>query len=131
MPTAPFLRPASVDAAVDLLRERGVNSVVGVRREALYLWRDGRPAYLRPDGGIPNSFELEPLVWETTGLYVNRAARVRSLRRRLDADSCLPLPLTPIEAVDINAPEDFELAEALWRGLATRADARPAVDAPR
>ncbi len=117
VPTAPFLRPESVDRAVDLLRERGVDSVAGCRRAPLYLWRDGRPAYHRADGSIPNSFELEPLTWETTGLYANRAAAVLRLRRRLNPESCLPLPLAPIEAVDIDTPEDFALAEALWRGL--------------
>jgi CMP-N-acetylneuraminic acid synthetase len=117
VPTAPFLAPASVDRAVDLIRERGVDSVVGCRRAPLYLWRDGRPAYLRADGSIPNSFELEPLTWETTGLYANRAAAVLRLRRRMNPASCLPLALAPIEAVDIDTAEDFELAEALWRGM--------------
>jgi N-acylneuraminate cytidylyltransferase len=131
VPTAPFLRPSTVDAAIDLLRAGAVDSVVGVRREALYLWREGRPAYLRADGSIPNSFELEPLTWETTGLYVNRAGAVRRLRRRMNPDSCLPLALDPIEAIDIDTPEDFALAEALWRGLHANDGAVPAVDAPR
>ena len=117
VPTAPFLLPSSVDRAVDLIRERGVDSVVGCRRAPLYLWRDGQPAYFRPDGSIPNSFELEPLTWETTGLYVNRTEAVLRLRRRMNPESCLPLALAPVEAVDIDTPEDFELAQTLWRGL--------------
>lgn len=117
VPTAPFLQPASVDRAVDLIRERGTDSVAGCRRAPLYLWRDGRPAYFRADGTIPNSFDLEPLVWETTGLYANLTAAVLRLRRRTNPACCLPLILTPVEAVDIDTPEDFALAEALWRGL--------------
>jgi CMP-N-acetylneuraminic acid synthetase len=131
VPTAPFLAPESIDAAVDLLREHGVDSVVGCRCEALYLWRGGRPAYFRPDGSIPNSYELEPLTWETTGLYANRAAAVLRLKKRMNPDSCLPLVLDPIEAVDIDTPEDFALAEALWRGLRGTTTAAPAAVATR
>lgn len=126
VPTAPFLTPDSIDAAVDLLREHGVDSVVGCRCEALYLWRGGKPAYFRPDGSIPDSYELEPLTWETTGLYASRAAAVLRLKKRMNPDSCLPLVLDPIEAVDIETPEDFALAEALWRGLRGTSAAAPA-----
>lgn len=131
VPTAPFLSPASVDRAVDMLREHGVDSVVGCRREALYLWRDGRPGYFREDGSIPNSFDMEPLTWETTGLYANRTAAVLRQGKRMNPDSCLPLILDPIEAIDINTPEDFALAEALWRGLHGTRTAVPAAAAPR
>jgi CMP-N-acetylneuraminic acid synthetase len=117
IPTSPFLSPDSVNRAIDLIRERGVDSAVGCRRAPLYLWRDGRPVYFRDDGSIPNSFELEPLVWETTGLYANRTEAVLRLRRRMNPGHLAPVFLTPIEAVDIDTPEDFALAEALWRGL--------------
>jgi CMP-N-acetylneuraminic acid synthetase len=131
VPTAPFLYAESVDAAVDLLREHGVDSVVGCRCEALYLWRDGKPAYFRADGSIPNSYELTPHTWETTGLYVNRAAAVLRLHKRMNPESCLPLVLDPIEAVDIDTPEDFAMAEALWRGLHDAAAREPAAPASR
>jgi N-acylneuraminate cytidylyltransferase len=131
VPTAPFLRPESVDRAVDLIRERGVDSVVGCRSAPLYLWRDGRPAYHRADGAIPNSFELEPLLWETTGLYANRTEAVLRLRRRVNPERCAPILLTAVEAVDIDTPEDFELAEALWRGRRGSHDALRTAAPPR
>ena len=63
-PTAPFLYAESVDAAVDLLREHGVDSVVGCRCEALYLWRGGKPAYFRAEAlwrGLKDVHAREPV----------------------------------------------------------------------
>lgn len=117
IPTAPFLTPASIDGAIALLLERGLDSVVGVFVDVFYSWRDDRPTYYRPDGTLPNSSELEPLVYETTGLYVNRTDAVLRTRRRMNPERAAGFRLSRLEAVDINTPEDFEFAEALWRGL--------------
>ncbi len=126
IPTAPFLEPASVDRALAMLEEPGVHSVAGVTSDTLYLWRDGRPAYFDTAGRIPNSRDLAPTTWETTGLYANRAAVVRALGRRMDVAHCRGLALSRLEAVDINTPEDFAFAELLWRGLHAGAPLGPA-----
>ena len=130
VPTSPFVRAESIDGAIDLLLRERVDSVVGVRREPLYEWRDGRPAYFRADGTIPNSQELEPVTYETTGLYVNRTRAVLRSGRRVSVTSCAPYSLTAVEAIDIDTEEDFLLAELVDAGLRTRATAsvRPPVD---
>src|SRR5262249_18986966 len=118
IPTAPFLDPASVDRALALLDERPeIDSVAGVFGDVFYAWDDGRPAYFRPDGSIPNSSELAPLVYETTGLYANRTQAVLRLGKRMNPARVAPLFLSRLEAIDINTPEDFALAEIVWRGL--------------
>jgi CMP-N-acetylneuraminic acid synthetase len=117
IPTAPFLTPASVDRAIERLEVGDVDSVAGVFSDALYLWRDGRPAYYRADGTIPNSNDMAPLVYETTGLYANRTEAVLRLHKRMNPERVAPLGLSRLEAMDINTPEDFELAEIIWRGL--------------
>ncbi|RJO66151.1 MAG: acylneuraminate cytidylyltransferase family protein [Myxococcales bacterium] len=117
IPTSPFIRPSSIDGAIQLLLERRVDTVVGVFREPLYLWIDGKPAYFGPDDRIPNSSQLPPVIYETTGLYVNRTEFVLNQKRRISRESCAPYYLSRLESVDINYPEDFELAELLWHGL--------------
>ena len=132
IPTAPFLEPDSVDRAVALLDEHPeLHSVAGVAREALYLWRDHRPDYFTPDGRIPNSGDMAPCVWETTGLYAARAAWVRAHGRRLDPESVRGMMLSKLESVDVNTPEDFALAELLWHGLQVRDALHPAVPSRR
>jgi CMP-N-acetylneuraminic acid synthetase len=89
--------------------------------EPHYLWRDGRPAYFRADGTIPNSFELPPVVRETTGLYVNRRTAVLACRRRISPRAA-PIELSALEAVDIDTEDDFALAELVARGLQLTGD---------
>lgn len=117
VPTSPFLRPSSIDRAISMISERGMDSVVGVFAEVLYEWTNDKPKYLRADGSIPNSSEMSPVVYETTGLYVNRTQFVLANRRRMNVYSCAPLYLSRLEAIDINTLEDFEFAQIIWKGL--------------
>jgi N-acylneuraminate cytidylyltransferase len=123
VPTAPFIRPETYAAAIRAIDEQDVDSVCACGKEAFYPWVEGRPAYFRPDGTIPNSFELEPLIFETTGLYVTKTAHALAHRKRMNVDNCYPLVVSKLEVLDINTPEDFELAETVWHGL-HRLDAR-------
>jgi CMP-N-acetylneuraminic acid synthetase len=119
VPTSPFLDPRSIDGAITMLRARDLESVVGVRVESCYAWLDGRPAYLRADGSIPNSCDMRPMVRETTGLYVNDRSAVLRTGRRI-SDRCAPYPLAPLEAIDINSEDDFVMAELVAAGLLAR-----------
>jgi CMP-N-acetylneuraminic acid synthetase len=128
IPTSPFLSAASIDRAIEMIPEFGVDSVAGVFSEALYQWKDGRPIYFREDGTIPNSSDMAPVIYETTGLYVNRTDFVLRERRRLNVKSCVPIRLSRIEAIDINTTEDFDFASVCWQGLhATALAASPGV----
>jgi CMP-N-acetylneuraminic acid synthetase len=120
IPTSPFLRPASIDRAIDMLRQGDADSVVGVFSDVQYTWRNNRPTYYRPDGSLPNSSEMEPTLYETTGLYANRTDAVLRTRRRMNPDRALPLVVSRLEALDVNTPEDFDMAEIVWRGLGGR-----------
>jgi CMP-N-acetylneuraminic acid synthetase len=120
VPTSPFIRPETIDRAVDQLRLQGVDSVVGVRSERLYLWYDGRPIY-RQNGRLPNSQDVPATTWETTGLYVVKTSYVLARRQRINPDSCYPMELSQVEAVDINTAEDYEFAKIVWAGMEKRA----------
>lgn len=112
--TSPFIDPRTIERAVCALRDDArYDSAVLVRKEKLYLWRGGRPAY--DVEHIPNSVTLPDTVIETMGLYAMRAEAARRLRRRI-GDAPLLLEASPLEAVDVNWPEDLELANAIAAG---------------
>jgi len=119
VPTSPFIKPSSIDTATRMVLAGVRDSVAGIRRESLYLWRDGVPDFpLTPfTQKLPNSDTLLPTEWETTGLYAMAVASVIRTRRRVNRKSCVGLPLSRIEAIDINTPEDLELARIVWAGL--------------
>jgi len=116
VPTSPFISPQSYDSAIELLRRNKLDAVVGTRTESLYTWRYGRPDYLVGER-TPNSQDLRPTTYETTGLYVMRRAFVLTTRRRINPNNCAAYALSRIEAIDINTLRDLDFAQLVWRGL--------------
>lgn len=113
--TAPFIRPSTIKAGVDaLLPGSAHDSVVLVRKEKHYAWKDGAPLYGRER--IPNSVDLPDTVIETMGLYI--VAREAALRtRRRIGDAPLLIAIDPLEAIDVNWPVDLELANLVAAGM--------------
>jgi len=115
--TAPFVDAATVDRAIDaLLADVEHDSVVAVTHSKLYTWTDGQPDY--GAGRIPNSVDLPATTIEAMSLYAVKGGGVASTRR-FGARPLL-LPLSPLEAVDVNWPDDFVLAETIAAGARAR-----------
>jgi regulator of RNase E activity RraA/CMP-N-acetylneuraminic acid synthetase len=112
--TSPFINVDTLERAVVTLRnDHRFDSAVLIRKEKLYRWENGRPAYdIRH---IPNSSTLPDTVIETMGLYAMRAEAARRTGRRI-GDSPLVLEANPLEAIDVNWPEDLELANLIAAG---------------
>jgi regulator of RNase E activity RraA/CMP-N-acetylneuraminic acid synthetase len=116
--TAPFVRPETVDRAVDILtRDARFDSVALVRKEKQYLWNDGSPAY--GYGRIPNSVELPPTIVEAMSLYAVRRDTALATGRRF-GDRVHLLETSAVESIDVNTPGDFELAEYIASGQRER-----------
>ena len=116
MPTAPFLKPESIEKAVNFMLENEVDSITAVYQEPFYQWFDSKPAYL-VEGVIPNSQDMPMLVYETTGLYAVRTKFALSAKKRINPMNCGLLFVSKLEAIDINTPEDLEFARIVWNGL--------------
>jgi N-acylneuraminate cytidylyltransferase len=116
MPTCPFIKASTISHAINTLVGSDADSVAAVRREVVYEWDDDGPAYFNKDGSIPPSQDKKPIVHEM-GLYVSRMAYVLEAKKRANPESCLPVFLSKLEAIDVNWPEDLEFARILWKGL--------------
>lgn len=116
--TAPFVTADTVDRALDqLLATEQQDSVVAVTGAKLYTWTDGRPDY--GTGRIPNSVDLPRTTIEAMSLYAVKATGQTPPLRRF-GDRPLLMPLSPLEAVDLNWPEDLALAETIAAGARAR-----------
>lgn len=113
--TSPFIEPSTLRRGVEALAapDSPYDSAVLVRREKQYLWNGDRPAY--GEERIPNSIDLPDTVIETMGMYMMRADAARRLRRRI-GERPLMLEASPLEAVDVNWPEDLLLANLIAAG---------------
>ena len=122
MPTCPFIKPATIRRAIARVESGNWDSATGtvsaaaVRREVVYEWDEHGPAYFAHGGSIPPSQEKAPLIHEM-GLYVSRMSYVLEAKKRANPDSCAPVYLSHVEAIDINWPEDLQFARIVWAGM--------------
>lgn len=112
-PTSPFRRPETIRKCMRRISDDDGESLVTLLETRASLGRivAGRFRPLVP-GAPRRRQDREPLYEESSTVYV---ARVDFLRRTgsLVCDDWLAVVVDPEEAVDINTPLDFEIAEAV------------------
>lgn len=112
--TSPFIEPETIRRGVEkLTSDRRYDSAVLIKKDKLYLWQGADPVYGRER--IPNSVDLPDTLIETMGLYIIKREAALKLKKRYGEKAAL-LEARPIEAVDVNFPEDFELANYIAAG---------------
>ena len=113
--TSPFIKPETIEHAINILKtDQNYDSVVAVRKEKQYRWKGERPVY--DINHIPNSIDLEDNIIETMGLYAMRRDIALQLKRRIGEKTYL-FVVDPLESIDVNSPQDFELANLIAIGL--------------
>lgn len=113
--TSPFINASTIEKGIKiLLNDERFDSVVAVRKEKQYLWKDGKPTY--DINHIPNSVDLDDTVIESMGLYIVRRETALRTKRRIGNNPFL-LELNPTESIDVNWPDDFELANLIAIGI--------------
>lgn len=116
--TAPFLTAASVDNAVRKIAGGEHDCALSVRKMQDFFWKNGRPRNY-DILHIPRTQDLEPEYMETTGLYVFTRELIQNMRTRIGSRPYLQ-EVSTIEAIDINDPDDFKIADAVYSYLTTR-----------
>jgi regulator of RNase E activity RraA/CMP-N-acetylneuraminic acid synthetase len=113
--TSPFISLETIRKGVDKLKnDSSFDSAVLIRKEKMYTWNDKGPNY--DINAIPNSIDLDDTIIETMGLYIVRRDAALSTKRRIGESPYL-IEASPLEAIDVNWPVDFDLAEVIAAGL--------------
>jgi regulator of RNase E activity RraA/CTP:molybdopterin cytidylyltransferase MocA len=116
--TSPFIEKETIRRGIEILTSRPeYDSVVLVKKDKQYLWGDGQPLYDKHH--VPNSIDLPDTVIETMGLYIVRGDCAHTEKRRY-GNHCYMLEAQPLEAIDINFPKDFLLAELIAKGMRSK-----------
>jgi CMP-N-acetylneuraminic acid synthetase/regulator of RNase E activity RraA len=111
--TSPFISKETIAKAVDILITTDYDSVLLVKKDKIYSWLNGVPSY--DINNIPNSIDLPDVLIETMGLYAIKADSLRQTGRRIGINPYF-LEVSPLEAIDVNYPEEFQLAEIVATG---------------
>ena len=113
--TTPFLAAESIDNAVAMVKSGKNDSAFAVVKVQDFLWKDGSPINYMPER-IPRTQDMEPMWKETTGLYIYTKTVINSHHRRIGYRPYLA-EVNEIEALDIDTPLDFEIADAVYNYL--------------
>lgn len=125
--TAPFVNENTITRAIEaLLNSPEHDSLVAVTNAKQYLWQNNEPLYGK--GRIPNSVDLPVTTIEAMSLYIVRKSVIES-GKRFGSNPIL-FNLSPTEAVDVNWPEDLELAETISAGYRAKENLQLAALAP-
>jgi CMP-N,N'-diacetyllegionaminic acid synthase len=119
-PTSPFLRPESIDRAVERFQKSEARVLKAVRRvrehPAWMLVQRGESLFPYLDGPVRRRQELPPLFIPCGALYLYRPDYLESPR---EEEPAAWLELEWPESLDIDEPRDLELAQwVLERGWA-------------
>ncbi|SMY16427.1 cytidylyltransferase domain-containing protein [Photobacterium aquimaris] len=113
--TSPFIDIETIEKTLTtLIHDPSYDSAVMVRKEKQYQWNNNHPSY--DIDHIPNSIDLPDTIIETMGMYVMYRKHAINLQRRIGNNPYL-VYATPIEAIDVNWNEDFQLANLIAAGI--------------
>lgn len=112
--TSPFISPDTIKKGVEAVAGGGFDSAVLISRQKQYTWTESGPVY--DIHNIPNSVDLPDTLIETMGLYIVKREAALSTQRRI-GERPFVLDASPLEAIDVNWPEDFKLANLIAAGL--------------
>lgn len=109
--TAPFITVETMQQCIEAVKSGEHDSAFCAVKLQDYLWQDGEPLNFDATN-LPRTQDLKPIYQETSGVYVFTKEVFENLKRRVGNNPFIK-EVTFKEAVDIDNPEDFELAEAL------------------
>lgn len=109
--TAPYITVDTMKQCIQAVASGDYDSAFCASKIQDYLWQNGEPLNFDATN-VPRSQDLEPIYRETSGVYVFTKEAYQSCHRRIGLKPFVK-EVSFKEAVDINNPEDFELAEAL------------------
>lgn len=108
--TAPFIKSETIEKAIKAVASGEYDSAFTVKPVEEFLWIDGKACY--DTGKIPRTQDIKGFYAETTGLYVFTKQLISDGRRI--GDRPCPIEVDFTEAVDINNPIDFDLAQVVF-----------------
>lgn len=110
--TAPFISKESIEKGLDAVLSGEYDSSFAAKKLQDFLWSEDKPFNYALDN-IPRTQDLPALYEETSGFYIYKKEVMSELHRRIGEKSYI-VEVGEIEGIDIDEPEDFEIADAVF-----------------
>lgn len=113
--TSPFIKPQSIKTALDNVIAETHDSAFNVQQIKTFAWYQGKPLnYSLLE--IPRTQDIEPVFAETSAFFIFEKHVWTQLRRRIGEKPFMQIA-DSIEGIDIDNPDDFELAEKVFTNV--------------
>lgn len=109
--TAPFITVETMTQCINAVKSSEFDSAFCAVKLQDYLWQDGQPLNFDASN-LPRTQDLKPIYQETSGVYAFTKEVFEKYKRRIGIKPFIK-EVTFKEAVDIDNPEDFDLAEVM------------------
>lgn len=109
--TAPFVTVETMKQCIEAVKYGKYDSAFCAVKLQDYLWMDGKPLNFDATN-VPRTQDLKPIYQETSGVYVFTKVVFEKYKRRIGMKPFIK-EVSFREAVDIDNPEDFDLAEVM------------------
>lgn len=113
--TAPFISKKSIEKGLNAVKSGDYDSAFAAKKLQDFMWKDGIP-FNYDLGNIPRTQDLPALYEETSGFYIYKSDVMSNLHRRIGEKPFL-VEVGEIEAIDIDEPEDFMIADAIYNHI--------------
>jgi CMP-N-acetylneuraminic acid synthetase len=112
--TSPFIRYTTIENALNQMLEKGYDSVFSAEKIQTFAWYKGKPLnYDIKD--IPKTQDMAPVFIETSGFYMFEHDIWCVEKQRIGHNPYMQI-VDAVEGIDIDYPEDFEMAEKILSG---------------
>ena len=109
--TAPFITVETMKQCIEAVKSGEYDSAFCAVKLQDYLWKNGEPLNFDATN-VPRTQDLDSIYQETSGVYVFTKEVFDKYRRRIGMKPFIK-EVSFKEAIDIDNPEDFDLAQAL------------------
>lgn len=109
--TAPFITTKTMKQCIEAVKSGDFDSAFCAEKLQDYLWQDGKPLNFDATN-LPRTQDIKPIFKETSGIYVFGKEVFENFHRRIGINPYIHV-VSFKEAVDIDNPEDFSLAEIM------------------
>lgn len=111
--TSPFAKPETIAECVDKVKSGEFDCAFCAESLRTFMWQDEKPINFDPDH-FPRTQDLPLVYGETSISYVFTRDVFTKYHRRLGVHPFIK-EVGKIEAIDIDYPEDFEIANAIYK----------------
>jgi CMP-N-acetylneuraminic acid synthetase len=110
--TSPFIKHTTIADALNHVIDRGYDSAFSVEKIQTFSWYERRPLNYNLKS-IPRTQDIQPVFIETSGFYIFKHD-VWCIKKRRIGDKPYMQIVDKIEGIDIDYPEDFNIASLLY-----------------